>query len=65
MTANRAPNVPELPAKRSPILGRVLAERGHNPDLLPPSVEVRALCHAVMQSLHEVRLAAFEPVEAG
>jgi HAD superfamily hydrolase (TIGR01509 family) len=35
------------------------------PDLLPPSVEVRALCHAVMQSLHEVRLAAFEPVEAG
>jgi beta-phosphoglucomutase-like phosphatase (HAD superfamily) len=35
------------------------------PDLLPPSDEVRALCDAVMQSLHEVRLAAFEPVEAG
>jgi HAD superfamily hydrolase (TIGR01509 family) len=35
------------------------------PDLLPPSDEVRALCHAVMASLHEVRLAAFLPVEAG
>lgn len=34
------------------------------PDLLPPSDEIRALCHAVMGSLHEVRLAAFLPVEA-
>jgi HAD superfamily hydrolase (TIGR01509 family) len=35
------------------------------PDLLPPSDDVRALCHAVMGSLHEVRLAAFLPIEAG
>ena len=35
------------------------------PDLLQPSDEVRALCHAVMGSLHDVRQAAFEPVTAG
>ena len=29
------------------------------PDLLQPTPEVRALCHAVMGSLHEVRAAAF------
>jgi HAD superfamily hydrolase (TIGR01509 family) len=34
------------------------------PDLLPPSDEIRALCHAVMGSLHEVRAAAFAPVAA-
>lgn len=35
------------------------------PDLLPPSEDVRALCQAVMASLHEVRLAAFEAAAAG
>lgn len=34
------------------------------PDLVPPTTEVRALCHAVMDSLHEVRAAAFAPVLA-
>jgi HAD superfamily hydrolase (TIGR01509 family) len=35
------------------------------PDLIPPTDEVRALCHAVMDSLHDVRLAAFAaPVAA-
>ena len=29
------------------------------PDLVPPTDEVRALCRAVMGSLHEVRAAAF------
>jgi HAD superfamily hydrolase (TIGR01509 family) len=29
------------------------------PDLLQPTPEVRALCHAVMDSLHDVRAAAF------
>jgi HAD superfamily hydrolase (TIGR01509 family) len=29
------------------------------PDLVPPTDEVRALCHAVMGSLHDVRAAAF------
>jgi HAD superfamily hydrolase (TIGR01509 family) len=36
------------------------------PDLIPPTDELRALCHAVMASLHEVRSAAFAtPVAAG
>ena len=29
------------------------------PDLVPPTDDVRALCHAVMGSLHDVRAAAF------
>lgn len=29
------------------------------PDLVPPTDDVRALCHAVMDSLHDVRAAAF------
>ena len=35
------------------------------PDLLQPSDEIRQLCHAIMDSLHDVRAAAFEPVAAG
>ena len=35
------------------------------PDLLQPSDEIRQLCHAIMNSLHDVRAAAFEPVAAG
>ena len=31
------------------------------PDLVQPTDDVRALCHAVMGSLHEVRAAAFAP----
>jgi HAD superfamily hydrolase (TIGR01509 family) len=34
------------------------------PDLLPPSDDVRALCQAVMESLHDVRSAAFAAIEA-
>jgi HAD superfamily hydrolase (TIGR01509 family) len=34
------------------------------PDLIHPTDEVRALCHAVLGSLHEVRSAAFAPVVA-
>ena len=29
------------------------------PDLIQPTDEIRALCHAVMESLHDVRAAAF------
>jgi len=31
------------------------------PDLIHPNDEVRALCHAIMDSLHDVRAAAFAP----
>jgi HAD superfamily hydrolase (TIGR01509 family) len=34
------------------------------PDLVQPTDEVRALCHAVMSSLHDVRAAAFAPAVA-
>ena len=29
------------------------------PDLVPPTDDIRALCHAVLESLHDVRAAAF------
>ena len=35
------------------------------PDLLQPSDEIRQLCHAIMDSLHDVGTAAFEPVADG
>jgi len=34
------------------------------PDLVQPTPDVRALCHAVMESLHEVRTAAFATIVA-